>query len=359
MLESGLAILKALEDKGFRAYLVGGMPRDILLNMDTSDVDITTNATPKDLIKIFSDASVPDNDYGSVRLIRSGYVFEIVTFRKEGEYDNFRRPTKVEYISSLLQDLQRRDFTINTICMDLNGDIIDLLNGREDLDKKLIRSIKDASTSFDEDPLRILRAIRFATVLSFNLDEDIIKAIHKYKDRIKILSKERVKFELDKMFISPNYMRGISLLKEFELDKVLNIHNLDKITKGLDLIAIWTLLDNMDYIKTSCERKLIKDIKEALNEDLTSPLVLFKYGGYVSQIAGILKGMPKKDLVKNYNDLPIKFKYELGVDGREIAEIKQINKHDISKYKELLIEAVLLKKVKNNKKDLKQYLEAL
>lgn len=359
MLESGLAILKAIEDKGFRAYLVGGMPRDILMNMDTSDVDITTNATPKDLIKIFKDASFPDNDYGSVRLIRSGYVFEIVTFRKEGEYDNFRRPTKVEYISSLLQDLQRRDFTINTICMDLNGDIIDLLNGRKDLDNKIIKSVKDASLSFDEDPLRILRAIRFATVLSFDLDEDIIKAIHKYKERIKILSKERVKFELDKMFISPNYMRGVSLLKEFGLDKVLNIHNLDKITEGLDLIAIWTILDNMDYIKTSCERKLITDIKEALKEDLTSPLVLFKYGGYVSLVAGNLKGIPKKEMVQRYSDLPIKFKYELGIDGREIAEVKHLHKHDISKYKDLLIEAVLLGKVPNNKDALIKYLEAL
>lgn len=359
MIKTGLRILRIIEDAGFRAYLVGGLPRDHIMGIKTNDIDITTNATPKDLINIFEDAKLPEQDYGSVKIVRNNIPFEIVTFRNEADYDNLRRPTKVEYISSLTEDLKRRDFTINTICMDSEGKIIDLFGGQKDIHNKLIKTLKDPEILFREDPLRILRAIRFATVFDFNLSDDIIKAIPLTRDGLDILSLERIKTELDKMFISSNYLKGIKLLKEFELDKILSLYNLDKVGAGLDLIGIWAIINNPKYIKRSSEKRIIKEINDAVCEDLMDPFILFKHGGYVSVVAGVLNGVDKREMVKRYNDLPIKFKYEMALDGREIEYIKKIAKNEISKYQDILLKAILTNKVNNNKEELTKYLEEL
>ena len=130
MLKKSLELLKKIEEHGYEAYIVGGYVRDYCMNNESSDVDICTNAKPKDLIKIFDDADLPKEKYGSVTLKHKNVRYEITTFRKELKYEN-RKPVEIEYTDELLEDLIRRDFTINSLCMDSNGNILDFFEGKK------------------------------------------------------------------------------------------------------------------------------------------------------------------------------------------------------------------------------------
>ena len=175
MLNNALKLLKEIDDNGFVSYIVGGFVRDYLLGIESNDIDICTNATPKDIKEIFKDNCLPSEDYGSVTVVIKNINYEITTFRKDIGYNDNRHPSEIKYIDSLEEDLLRRDFTINTICMDKDGKIVDHLNGIEDLKKRIIRSVGNADKKFSEDALRILRAIRFATILDFKLDDTVKK----------------------------------------------------------------------------------------------------------------------------------------------------------------------------------------
>ena len=175
MLDKSLKILNIIEDKGYQAYIVGGFVRDYILGVSSSDVDICTNATPKEIKDIFGDSYIPNEEYGSITVIYENIRFEITTFRREYDYLDNRRPSRIEYTDSIIEDLQRRDFTINTLCMNKHGEVVDLLNNRADIDNRIIKTVGDSYTRFSEDALRILRAVRFATVLGFKLDTEGIE----------------------------------------------------------------------------------------------------------------------------------------------------------------------------------------
>jgi len=172
MNETALKILKKINSNGFVSYLVGGYPRDLYLGKESIDYDICTNATPKELKEIFGESVLPAEQYGSVTLMYHNTRFEITTFRKDIKYINNRKPVEIEYVDNLLDDLKRRDFTMNTMCIDSNGNLIDLLNGKEDINDRIIRTVGNAELKIYEDSLRIHRAIRFATILNFKLDDD-------------------------------------------------------------------------------------------------------------------------------------------------------------------------------------------
>ena len=358
MLESAKRILEKINNSGYKAYLVGGFVRNYLLGIESSDVDITTNATPKELQKIFIDSCLPSTDYGAVIVNYHGIRFEITTFRREISYVNNRKPMKIEYIDSLEEDLKRRDFTINTICMDKDGNIIDLLNGKTDLDSKLIKTVGEASKRFEEDCLRILRAIRFAATLSFSLDKDIKEAIVLKKGLLKNLSYNRKKEELDKIFSSTNIKEGINLLLKYELDKELELNKLSEIKNTDSLITIWSILDVEEiYPFTNTEKELIKNIKEALNLDNYDKYVLYKYGLYVNQQAGNIKGLDKKKITKLYNSLPIKSKKDLDITSEDIIKImgKEPGEYIKTIYKDLE-KQVISSRLKNKKKVLIKYI---
>ena len=135
MLKRSLEILKQIEENGFQCYIVGGFVRDYCMKKDSYDVDICTNARPKDLVNIFENAILPVEKYGSVTLFYKNIRFEITTFRKEFKYEN-RKPIDIEYTDNFIEDITRRDFTINALCMNSKGEIIDLLNGKKDIDNK-------------------------------------------------------------------------------------------------------------------------------------------------------------------------------------------------------------------------------
>lgn len=254
-------ILKKLEYCGFKAYLVGGYVRDYLLNKKSLDVDICTNARPKDLKRIFN---LRTNKFGCLSFKENNLNIDITTFRKEENYQK-RKPTKIIFIDSLEEDLKRRDFTINTICMDKNNKIYDYYNGLDDLKNKIIKGVGNNSKKLTEDPLRILRAIRIATICEFNIDSELEMGINKYKPLLQDLSGFRIKEELMKILLSDNYERGLNLIKKYDLEKYLGLKiNITNYKKDIYyLIAQINFLKEIPFTKE--EKKHIVELRKLLN----------------------------------------------------------------------------------------------
>lgn len=195
MYEAALKVLSKLENNGYKAYIVGGYPRDKYLKIESFDIDICTSARSNEVASLFLvDKKV--NTFGVTIIKEEGYLFEITTFRKDLEYRNHRYPKKIEFVDTLEEDLQRRDFTINTLCIDSNGNYIDLLGAKKDLDNKIIKAVGDADKKIEEDVLRIVRAIRFSIKLDFQIDIPLLRSIQKYKHLMNSISKTRIKKEL-------------------------------------------------------------------------------------------------------------------------------------------------------------------
>lgn len=358
MLEHSLEILKKIENKGFKAYIIGGFVRDCVLGITSPDVDICTNATPKQIKEIFPDSFIPNEEYGSITVISNKIRFEITTFRKEYDYINNRRPSKIEYIDSLLEDVMRRDFTINTLCMNSNKEIIDLLDAKDDITKKTIRAVGDAYSSFTEDALRILRAVRFATTLNFKLSNDVYEAIIKTKKYLSNISYERKKSELDKIFMSNNASYGIELLISLGLDKDLEIENLSDIKLSNDLLGVWSSINvSSKYPFTKTEKDLIKKIKLVYKYDNLDKKILYKYGPYVNSVCASNKGKIKNDVINAYNNLPIKSRSDILINSQEIMDIfKMGSGRYISDIYTVLENQILEGKLKNEKEDLLDFL---
>ena len=199
-------IIAKLENAGFEAYVVGGCVRDFLLNQEPKDWDVTTNAKPEEIQKVFPD-SFYENNFLTVTA-RTGSKkselaeIEITTYRFEAKYSDKRHPDEVKYAEKLEDDLSRRDFTINALAMDLKKNITDLFDGQKDLKEKIIRTVGNAEERFNEDALRMLRAVRFATTLNFNIEEKTKEAIKKNSVWLAEISKERIRDEFVKIVMA-------------------------------------------------------------------------------------------------------------------------------------------------------------
>lgn len=215
-----IKIYKIVQDNNFEIYLVGGCVRNIFLEKNIKDWDMTTNATPQDLLKLFKNGFY-DNDFGTVGIpIKNKQVVEVTTFRTEHGHRDRRRPEIVKWGKTIDEDLSRRDFTINAIALQLNPKdytlgpiIVDLFNGQEDLRNKIIKAVGDPKKRFKEDALRLMRAIRLATELSFTIEEDTWNEIVNDASLIKEISKERIQVELLRILASDYPYEGIMLLR--------------------------------------------------------------------------------------------------------------------------------------------------
>lgn len=358
MLDIALKLLEEITDNGYQAYIVGGFVRDYILGIESNDIDINTNATPKQVKEIFNDSCLPNEDYGSVTVIKKGIRFEITTFRKEMEYVDNRRPTEIQYINDLYQDLLRRDFTINTICMDKDGQILDFLGGRSDIDNRTIKTVGNAKERFTEDSLRILRAVRFSTILDFELDKEVKDAIISCRELLKNLSYYRKKEELDKIFASARAKEGIELLLELSLDKYLELDRLKDVTSTNSLIGIWAVLNVEDkYPFNSNERELIKVINETLKLTNTDPIALYKYGLYANSVAAEIKGNNIKKVAESYNNLTIQSKKDLNISSKEIMSL--LNREPGSYIKDIYTDVereVLYRRLSNDKESISNYI---
>ena len=195
-----------LNDAGFEAYAVGGIVRNSIMNLPLSDIDITTSALPHQTKEVFKDYTVVETgiEHGTVTVVLDGVPLEITTYRIEQGYSDNRHPDGVKFSTSLKDDCARRDFTINAICYNPLTGIADFYGGREDIAKGVIRCVGDADSRFKEDALRILRAVRFASVLGFRIEPATKKAIFENKDLLKNISAERIYAELIKLLCGKN-----------------------------------------------------------------------------------------------------------------------------------------------------------
>jgi len=223
MYNIAIEILNIINDNGYEAYIIGGYPRDLYLGFNNLDIDICTNATYEILKNIFSGYEITNQNFGSMILKYKGFEFEITTYRKEYEYKKNRYPKKIDFVDKLEEDLKRRDFIINTLCINHKGKFVDLIGAKKDLDNKIIKTVGNSDLKISEDILRSLRAIRFATILNFKLSEELKNSIKKYGYLLNNLSDKRKKEELNKILNSNNKNYGLSLIKELGLEIYLNI----------------------------------------------------------------------------------------------------------------------------------------
>ena len=194
--------LEKLNSKGFQAYLVGGFVRDLLLNRATTDIDIATNAKPENVFRIFDHVIPTGLKHGTVTVIFDRLPIEVTTFRKEGKYTDYRHPSEVQFVDDLEDDLARRDFTMNAIALDFSGNLIDPFHGQIAIQEQKIQSVGTPTERFLEDPLRMMRAVRFAAQLNFRIETATYQAIKELADYLQYIAVERIKVELDKVMSS-------------------------------------------------------------------------------------------------------------------------------------------------------------
>lgn len=213
-------IVERLVKEGFTAYFAGGCVRDFLMKEDPKDFDVATTAKPEVVERLFSKTVPVGKQFGVVLVIEDEKHFEVATFRREGEYLDGRHPSSVTFCAPE-EDAKRRDFTVNSLFYDpLKEELIDFVGGREDLKKRLIRAIGNPLTRFSEDKLRLLRAVRFTSSLGFKVEANTWEAIRKMADQINQVSPERVRDEVVKILTRPGARRGLELLSESGLLKV-------------------------------------------------------------------------------------------------------------------------------------------
>lgn len=214
-------IIEKLIKNGFKAYLVGGSVRDTILNKQPNDYDITSSATPKQIIELFSEFKTVEvgKEFGTIIVIQKEGAVEVTTFRQDNKYEDGRRPSSVVFTEDLVQDLQRRDFTINAMAYNEIEGLIDPFNGLKDLKNNLVRTVGDPIQRLSEDYLRILRAVRFATQLDFLIDIATSKACSELSSNLAVISTERIREELFKILLSDKPSRGFLLMREMGILK--------------------------------------------------------------------------------------------------------------------------------------------
>jgi len=242
--------IKALEDAGFEAYAVGGCVRDFILGREPYDWDITTNAKPEEIQKVFK-KSIYENDFGTVAINTESKnerlkIIEITTYRVEEKYTDKRHPDKVKFTSKLEDDLARRDFTVNAVAYD-GKKFIDPFDGQKDIKNKIIRAVGEPYKRFNEDALRLIRAIRFAVQLDFAIEEKTARAIKENSNDIVAISKERIRDEFIKIVMTKNAKNGIEMLHSFGLLK----HIMPELEEGINVSQ------NKHHIYTVWEHNLL------------------------------------------------------------------------------------------------------
>lgn len=219
--EASIKVIERLEDNGHEAVFVGGAVRDYLLGRAAKDFDIATSAEPSEVKALFSNTVDIGIAHGTVLVIIGKEPLEVTTFRTDGTYSDHRRPDDVLFVKSLREDLLRRDFTINALAMRANGELVDLFGGQRDINKQMIRAVGNPVDRFQEDALRMLRAVRFSSVLDFTIDEGTYQAIRTRASQIRHVSIERVKIEMDKLFVGSNPAQAFNYLENTGLGDAL------------------------------------------------------------------------------------------------------------------------------------------
>ncbi|NLC48048.1 MAG: CCA tRNA nucleotidyltransferase [Tenericutes bacterium] len=310
-------VINKIIDNGFESFIVGGYVRDYILGIKSFDIDICTNAKIDDLKRIFKNEGKADEDYFSYHLSIEEYNYDITSYREELAYSK-NKPIKIVYAKDLKTDLLRRDFTMNTLAIDKDGKLVDLLNSKKDIENKIIKVVGNEEQKFNEDKTRILRAIRFSSTLDFELDNKIIAFIKKNTALLNQIPAEFKKKELDKIFESKNYIKFFELVKDLKLMGPLNIKFTD-VKESYDRYGIWAQV-NTSLPFSNKEKSFISKIKNIIDKGEITLFDLFTYNDIIIKNSAFILGV-EEDL-KYFEELK---------DIHSIIDI-DINISDISKY---------------------------
>jgi len=367
-------ILKIFNEHGFEAYFVGGCVRDYLLGESFSDIDITTNALPSEVKKIFRKTIDTGIQHGTVTILINNVGYEVTTFRTEGDYKNHRAPEKVEFVSNLREDLDRRDFTINAMALDYNGKLFDYHNGEIDLNSKIIRTVNNPNERFYEDALRMLRAFRFSSKLGFDIENETLAAIKKNAQLISYVSIERIVNEFRKLLAGKGNLKSFELLLGSKLNAYIpflkEIKTIQDFTDYTFCQSLYILskvndisFDTLKYLKLSNkEVKLIKEFEKINIEFLkNTPLEIILYRYNIDDVIFVNNYYNyKKTTVIESCILAINSFNDIEITSQEI--IRTINKNPGPWIKSITLKLekeILLGRLNNNKKDILDFLSKL
>ncbi len=368
-------ILSVLEYKGFKAYIVGGCVRDILMKKAPHDYDIATSASPEQIKSLFNKTADTGIKHGTVTVIENGIPFEVTTFRTESGYSDLRRPDKVYFVKDIKEDLSRRDFTMNAIACSLNGEIADPFGGQNDIKNKIIKTVGNPNKRFSEDALRILRLFRFSSALNFLPEKNTLNAALELSNELKKISTERIVSELKKTVCS-DFPENSEPLLNIKALSFLGIENCPRLNK-LKLLKNNPELRMFAFLKESSqnaaqtaknlklsrkesdkindllyiEKKLKSEnkinIKEIMSK-LKNPEIFDDYADY----AKIFKDFNGEKLKADYREIVInKEPYkisDLAVDGSAISAFG-ISGKEVGAELERLLKIVIVNPEQNKK----------
>ena len=249
--EGAVFVLDKLTAAGFQAYVVGGCVRDSLLGKEPKDWDICTSATPEEMQMVFRGCHVVETGlkHGTLTVVVDHVPYEVTTFRVDGEYTDHRHPDQVTFVTDVRADLARRDFTVNAMAYHPDTGVVDAFEGQVDLVRRVIRCVGDAKTRFDEDALRILRALRFASVYGFDIEEETSHAVHMLKHTLKGVAAERIREEMTKMLCG----RGVgAILREYS-DVIMEVIPALRPMVGFDQCSKWHRYDVWEHTVRTIE----------------------------------------------------------------------------------------------------------
>jgi len=381
----GKKIIEILKRKGYDAVFVGGAVRDFSRKKEANDIDIATSALPEEVKAVFKRTADVGLAHGTVLVIEDSVPIEVTTFRTDGEYEDHRRPTNVTFVRSLEEDLKRRDFTMNALAMTEDFHIIDLFDGQADLQNGLIRTVGNPLNRFNEDALRMLRAIRFTAQLGFSIDSTSFEAIKSCAHEISNISVERITAELEKIWLSANLYKGIESLVKSNLaqylpgDHSFNIEKWKVLGNPQNSSVCWAYLcllqDKPNVSQLAREYKLSNALKNEIKQLVSatqkryersytpedfyqfSEDILIHAEMLASKLRDDIELLQKEQLIHLKKSLPIQSSRELAVTGQDL--MTWFNKPGGPWLKDALNQiehAVLYQKVRNNATQIKEWL---
>ena len=383
-LRAAVPVLERINQAGFEVYFVGGCVRDTLLQRPLHDVDLATSAYPQEIKQIFPQTIDTGIEHGTVTVIYQKKAYEITTFRTESGYQDYRRPDKVEFVRSLKEDLKRRDFTINALAMNAQGEIIDLFAGIADLQQRQIRAVGVAADRFHEDALRMLRAVRFQAQLNFTIEKQTLAGIQTNAALLSHIATERIREEFIKLMEGSNRQAGLTSLYQTQLYRFcpgLATYDFQKILQFAagqitDEATVWSFLAYLGQLKRAQVRPFLRQWKvannniklaqaaiELLNNYQESNWQLYIAGQAATAIAAQVLRLTcqqelAEQLIEQYQDLPLKSPQQLAINGQQIMQVLNLSPGpQIGQYLKQIQQAIVAGQLVNDYPTIVNYLK--
>lgn len=390
--KKALPVLEKIWEAGFEAYYVGGSVRDRLLGLPVNDVDIATSAHPHEIKEIFNRTVDIGIEHGTILVLAEGGEYEITTFRTESTYKDFRRPDEVTFVRSLNEDLKRRDFTMNAIAMDEEGQLNDPYGGLKDIELEIIRAVGNPHERFSEDALRMMRAVRFAGQLNFEIEAETLQSIKENAPLLEKIAVERIQVEFEKLMLGKWQEEGLSAMISTGLyrycpglasNKKALLAMIEDKKRFKNPESAWAFLiyqiDQHDQTDSFKERrflvhwklsnKMINDARTLFNglkkrviDEKIDPLEIFYLGEQAAlKVEDLLLHLGKKakheEVSACYQALVIHEKSDLAITGHDIMQLSSTKAGPwLGEAMDQALKAVIYEEVINNKEEIIQWL---